>query len=186
MVIIILLLLIVSLGACSSNEYKDPCELEPGFREQIEAEVDSWLPYHEDALAARLIPGGYGGIYRDDLDANRLVIVLVDLRKSEDAVRDFTRAHSCGALYSGELKFNTIVVREGQYDAIQLMKWREIAEIAFTDDDAFSLGIDQFRNRIVVGVLTQEAIERVAELVVENGMPRDALIIEISEPPLAG
>ncbi|NIM49074.1 MAG: hypothetical protein GTO22_07415 [Gemmatimonadales bacterium] len=180
------LLLAAVAAGCATDFPDDPCAAAPGLRAQMQADVAFWTPDHEAALTARLVPGGFGGVYWLDFESRVLAIVLVDVGKSEEAKRAFATALECGAVYAGfsvgNTQFSSIVVREGQYDAIQLLAWKEAAAIAFSDPDVVSLDLDEVRNRIVVGVSAESALERVTDLLIAAGIPRGALIVEVQQP----
>jgi hypothetical protein len=159
----------------------DPCAAEPEIRAELQSGVAFWTPDHEDALAARLIPGGFGGVYLEDADT--LAIVLVAPSAADCAERHFRAALACGAIYKDSILVTNppraIVVSDGEFDAIELLEWRMLATVAFGDPEVRGLGIDRMRNRIVIDVATTDAVQRVEELVVNAGVPRGAFVVEV-------
>jgi len=180
-ILIFVLLLLVS--GCAEKPSSNPCVDGPIIRAEMEADFSNWYNSwnydYELVLAARLIPGGFGGIYRSESNYNNIVMVLVDIGKSSQAVSTLNEALNCKALFSGEIDFDEIEIAKGQFNFTQLFQWKEKAGIAFSDDAAQSLDADEFRNRVVIGVVEEGAIDRVRQLVINAGVPPGALVVEL-------
>lgn len=178
----------IFLLACATEDDVDPCETAPKIRAQMETELEEneyWNPNLEDALSSKVIPGGFGGIYYPNGDHITLTMVLVDISKSKQAIQALSDAQACKALYEGEIEFETIEIQQGKYDAAQLLLWRKEAEIiAYGDADTHSSAIDTFTNRVWFGVATAEGKERVTQLLIDGGIPADAIFIEVEDPPM--
>lgn len=84
---------------------------------------------------------------------------------------------------AGDLPPEKIEVLPAQYDFLQLRQWYDrmrdavwsVPGVVFTD-------IDEVKNRLDIGVETEEAAELVEKRLRELGIPREAVDIEISEP----
>lgn len=155
--------------AGDSTSNLDPCD-----RSRIPTIDD------EFACLAKNVPGGFGGAYLDD--NLRQVVVLVDPSQREAAL---STLHSLRAL-SADIDWNRARVVKGDYDFGQLYHWyrNRVKQVLRCDNINF-LDIDEVRNRIVLGVLDQDAAECVARDVLALGdVPCEAVLVETGVSPL--
>lgn len=128
------------------------------------------------ADVARLAPG-FGGLYVDP-DQDTLYVYL--LEDTPEAVAELEAALT--AIFGARApKQSRLVVLQGQYSFLDLKAWLErlsgvgITGLVFTD-------IDDARNRLNIGVMTDEVQAQVEEELARLGIPREAVIIEKSAP----
>lgn len=79
---------------------------------------------------------------------------------------------------------NNVRVQEGQYDFLQLLEWKERLDNVLSLPGVVFLDLDEVRNRVVIAVNRHDpsASRRVEQFVQGSGVPREAVIIEESEP----
>jgi len=139
----------------------------------------------DDQLArlAERIPG-FGGIFLDE--NGRIAVYLVEGEVTTLSVREIgaTIARTLG-WDEPRLRAGAIRILPGQYSFRQLKEWNdqlfphvfEIEGVTLTD-------IDEARNRLRIGVESEEAAEVVIETLDSLGVPREAVIVEEVEPIL--
>lgn len=130
----------------------------------------------EFACLAKDVPGGFGGAYLDD--RLRLVAVLVDPSQREAALSTLQSL-------TGNPDWGTARVVKGDYDWLQLYHWYYERLFQGSCEDINLTDIDEVRNRIVLGVLDQDAAECVArEVVALKDVPCEAVLVETGVGPL--
>ncbi len=139
----------------------------------------------DDHLArlAEQIPG-FGGIFLDE--NGQVAVYLVKGEVTTLSVREIgaTIARTLG-WDERRLRAGAIRILPGQYSFRQLKEWNdqlfphifEIEGVTLTD-------IDEARNRLWIGVESEEVAETVIETLVSLGVPREAVLVEEVEPIL--
>lgn len=144
-------------------------------------------PYTIDdrfADLARAVPGGFGGLW---LQGDVLHVNLVDLSREAEAraaLKERLRGEfgpGAGG-QRGRVELDRIVFHQGRYDYVQLTAWYARLPAGLGYEGVITTDIDERRNRIVVGVESAAAAERVRRRVAELGIPAEAVLVERGEP----
>lgn len=126
---------------------------------------------------ATAIPG-FGGYFYDR--EGSLNVFLKDLGRADQArqtLADVARRGRNGRLRNAG---SEIVFREGQFDFIELAKWRDsFTTVARELEGMHSLNADEGTNRVIIGVQSSEVEQAVRERAKTLGVPDDALDIRI-------
>ncbi|HEU0301740.1 MAG TPA: trypsin-like serine protease, partial [Longimicrobium sp.] len=167
------------LTACSdqgnnpaSPEEESSASESKGAGPPAQARNGSW----DDRLAAlaEQVPG-FGGFFQEPVGGG-MVVYLTDTNRAAAAkslVAAFLRTHGAPA--------EQLVIRQGEYDWRDLLRWRRGIEgvglqgITFTD-------VDERTNRVVIGVMDDGRRQAVASAAARLGVPPGALRVERIAP----
>lgn len=122
-------------------------------------------------LAAR-IPG-FGG-YRTD-DAGRFTVDLVDTTR-----RDLALQVIAPALLERGVAPTAVQVRRVQYDFAQLNAWRDRARAVLAVPGVSSLDANEGQNRVLVGLVREDARAAAEAALSRLDIPREAVVIEVN------
>lgn len=129
-------------------------------------------PYKPMADIARQVPG-FGGFYLDS-SHNRLYVYLLEPRTK-------TRASLAIAAMRGAESFpHEIHVLQGQYDYRELIEWNKQAVDVLALPGVSSKGIDDAKNRLLIGLEREEARGPVQQALDQLDIPREAVNIEVT------
>ncbi len=130
---------------------------------------------------ARDIPG-FGGFFFDQ--AGNLVAYLKDRNQRDAAVRalePLLRTRPRGAARETFGTQPEVVIRDGQYDFLELAAWRDEAVLPVLEiPGANWMDLDEGRNRVAIGIESASVRERVEARLAQLGVPREAVIIEVT------
>lgn len=167
----------VPVEAESANQ-KAPVTLEQRANAALTAALADGIVTIDERLAeiARDVPG-FGGFYFDA--SGTLNLYLKEDHRATEALAavksllgDQRIAQATGQR-----------VLQAQYDFTQLQGWRLLMRSHIPGmEGVTSLGIDETKNRLSVGVQNASAKERVARKMSELAIPRDAVLVEEVEP----
>lgn len=130
------------------------------------------------AAAARDVPGGWGGVYKDGAT---LVLYLVDTTRLEDATAALV---TLGILPGTDSRL--VTARQGRWDFSQLHEWYRYLTPQLVHDDGFaSAGIDEAHNRITYGVTDNAARTRFERVLAGLGVPCFLVALEVTGPIIA-
>lgn len=163
----------------------DPCDAAREIRPS-----PGFLTVSEEAdIVARVIPGGFGGLFQDFGFTNNLVIYLQDLSKTDLAEAALRRLLNCGAAYPGWInrlvRTDVIQDRQGQYTASQLLSYSIALSPLRGDPEVWGLEVDPEINRIWIGLRAVAALPRIQQAVASAAVPSGAVSIEVP-PPVTG
>lgn len=181
------LLAVAALAACTDNTPSGPLtpDAGPPVRNEEEltppADGDLWPGEKEFVQLSEQISGFAGYWY----EGGERVVALTDPSQQENAraVMDkvVPRPEAAGR-EEGKGDGSTRFV-QAQYDYKTLRAWRDGAvDAAFEQDDATFLDLDEVRNRITVGLLSEDAQRSVSERLAKAGVPLEAVNFEVSGP----
>jgi len=135
-----------------------------------------------DVEAAELARGavpGFAGIYVSACD---LVVTLTDVERHGEAARAHgerllrERTFSTGCMRDPEVR-----IREVEYDAAELLNWRERAGVLFSLRGAEGLGIRQRENQVSVSFSGPAARSRAERTLASLDIPKGAISLEAPE-----
>ncbi|MCC7132354.1 MAG: hypothetical protein IT352_06910 [Gemmatimonadales bacterium] len=145
----------------------------------------------ESDIAARVIPGGFGGMYHQadgDRFAAGLIVRLKDMSKATQAGAALRRLLSCGGAFPG---WNDVIVspseihaQEAQFTATELYEATRALEPLRSDPDVWGIEFDPEANRVWIGILQAAASVRIEAAVTGLGVAAEKVLIE--PPPPAG
>jgi hypothetical protein len=128
---------------------------------------------HRDllVLVEEKVPG-FGGMFLGE--DGRLVVYLRDPKRVEDvhaAIESvFGRSHIPAA---------GIRAVRGQYSVSQLIRWSERANELLETAGVAAVGLDETRNRVLIGLESDAATERVKKKITSLRIPHEAVRIEV-------
>jgi len=131
------------------------------------------------AAIAREVPGFAGFYFAED---GRTLIAVLKEPVSEPDVLCQSMARPSGMARLANLSVRSVYA---QYSFLELQGWYRPVQEALSIPGVVRSDIDEVRNRIVIGVETDEAREVVAQMVEELGIPTEAVSIEHAEPAVA-
>lgn len=182
----------VILGACSNGTVEpslDPCEVAHALRvtpefTTVTAEAD---------IAARALPGGFGGLYQELGPSSNgyMVAFFEDTAFGETRKADLRKLLSCGGAFPGWAgRFLTtelfqIQIRQAQYTASELLTYLHQLDPLKSDASVWGLELDPEQNRIWIGIEDDGQRTRIEQLAAQQGVPNAALAIE-GPPPTTG
>lgn len=185
------LLLVNACGAGSAgpNTNVDVCAAARAIRATIPGGTAGFLTQDKEAdITARVIPGGFGGLF-EDLPSHRLVARIKDLAQQSAATDSLSRVLFCGAAYPGWLNvlisLDVVEIRQGQYSATELLSYLVALETLRTDQAVWAMEIDPEANRIWIGLRSASELSRIQQAVAARSVPSGALTIEVP-PPTTG
>jgi hypothetical protein len=122
---------------------------------------------------ARKVPG-FGGVYEQ---RGVLQLVLSDPRAESAAIAELER------VFGDQLPDLPIAVVPGTYGFDDLMSWRVTARELFYAPDVVSVGVDEVRNRVRVGLESMASLEELQMLAANLGLPAGSVIFERVDRP---
>mgnify|MGYP006146175807 FL=1 len=176
-----------ALAACTDDTPAGPLTPDQGPPVLNEEEVtppddgDLWPGEKEFVQLSEQIPGFAGYWY----EGNERVVALTELSEEENARAVIDKV--VGAAEPADRKEVTgdggTRFVQAEYDYKTLRAWRDGAvDAAFEQDDATFLDLDEVRNRITVGLLSEDARGSVSERLAKNGVPLEAVNFEVTGP----
>jgi hypothetical protein len=143
----------------------------------------------EADVVARVVPGGFGGLFQQFGLADQLVIYLKDRTRSDSARTMLKRLLSCGAAYPGWdnrlVSSELIQDRDGLFTASQLLAFLHDMEQLRNDPAIWAMEIDPETNRVWIGLKSANDLVRVRAAVASAAVPSEAVEIEMP-PPVTG
>jgi hypothetical protein len=184
----------LSISGCAGSmtnpdTAETPCATAKELRSAIPGGSTGFLTHEREAdIAARVIPGGFGGLF-EDLTNRTLVVRLKDMSQRHAAQDVLTQVLTCGAVYPGWLNvfvsIDVIEFRQGQYDGIELLShFGSLADIR-SDADVWGMEVDPEFNRIWIGISNSAALGRIQARVSAVSVPIGAVIIEAPPPSVS-
>jgi hypothetical protein len=135
---------------------------------------------------AEQIPG-FGGIFLDE--NGRMVVSLVEGKITIHAKREIgLKLARALAWDEPRLRAGDFRIRPARYSFLQLKEWHDrLFPQVFEIEGVTVTDIDEARNRLRIGVESEESVEHVLDALMVAGIPREAVIVEKVEPilPLA-
>jgi hypothetical protein len=171
------IVVVLAIVAVAATEALGDAELHRGSSQDQPLSNDAVVE-HDDLFAqvARVAPG-FGGMFLDESGA--LNVYLLDPTQQEAAEAAITAIFGREGLPPGEVR-----VLQGTYDFLQLWEWRHaLRRDVLGLPGVTSLDIDDFSNRLRVGVERAEVELEVEKQLAKLGIPREAVNIEV-EPPV--
>jgi len=139
----------------------------------------------DDQLAriAEQIPG-FGGIFLDE--NGRIVVSLVEGEITTQSVREIgLRLARALAWDDPRLRAGAFRILPARYSFLQLKEWHDrLFPQVFEVEGVTLTDIDEVRNRLRIGVESEESGEHVLGALAAAGIPREAVIVEKVEPIL--
>jgi hypothetical protein len=140
-------------------------------------------PIDSSYRAIAAIAAAFGGMYLDN--AENFVVVLTDTTRLASARSAIISVF--GPKFEQMYGAHQWRAARGSFNYSILADWRDqLAPAVFATPDGVSIGIDQRRNRVRLGVRTAEAIIALAAVVQKAGIPENAVAIEIRAAPVIG
>lgn len=172
-------LLAVGGSACAdtSSPGEQPRNDIPDALQRATPNVKSLGLDGEFAALAGEIPG-FGGLFFDESGSVMHVYLTntANKLKATPAIQAFLRARP-------HVAFSKIEFQPGEYDFRQLLAWKDQAGGVLDLPGAVFLDVDEVRNRLRIGIESAAATEPVLQAVAGLGIPRQAVLIEQTEPP---
>ncbi len=129
------------------------------------------------AHIAEVVPGGFAGYYLDG--DGHLVVRLVRPEEREAALRELQRR------LGGDLDFTGARVLKADYDFAELMRYYNRLLVSLDFEVIALSDINEGRNRIVLGVIDEQARQRIArEVMALDDVPCEVVMIELAEPAI--
>jgi hypothetical protein len=123
------------------------------------------MPDDRYAAIAQTVPGFAGWYW----EGTTLVLMLVDTTQRDAAVAAIAED------MRGRYIFR-VLVRKADFDFIQLRRWKSLV---FADSQITSIGVDEVRNRVLVGVADSAYLAPTRQRLVGLGIPHRALVLEV-------
>ncbi|TVP59511.1 MAG: hypothetical protein EA351_01435 [Gemmatimonadales bacterium] len=117
---------------------------------------------------------GFAGLYLDG--DQRPVILMTSAARAEEARSAVGPMLEERGLSNADVRF-----QDADFEWRELLRWRLQLRDAFANDGVVSLGIDESRNRIRIGVLDDAAQRAVGDLFASYDIPSEAVEFEIRE-----
>ncbi|AKT37605.1 hypothetical protein [Chondromyces crocatus] len=134
------------------------------------------------AVIAEAVPG-FGGLY---MDQGQAVVFLTDPNTVEKAKvmlePVLARMLAWGRDPAVPFEMPEFRFEQGRYDWNELYRWYETIGDVFSVPGVVLRDIDETKNRIRIGVSTEEARRQVEKYVTTAGLPVEACVIENVEP----
>jgi hypothetical protein len=146
------------------------------------------MPDDEWAIIARKLPGGFAGLFFDtsrDQGAGHeqgpLVVMLADTSHHDATLAAI--APRIAAMYGDRnLDVRGAAVRRARWDFAQLYDWYNyLSATAWAERGMSSSDIDEVRNRIVYGVVSDTAKRQLEERLASAGIPCDLVVVIIGQ-----
>lgn len=150
------------------------------------AQTETGVQTIDDLFAevARQVPG-FGGLFYDE--SGQLTMHLMESRSDEQmTLAAASTKAALTALLQNDPRMTEageIRVIPGQYDFLQLKEWSDRMNAAILGVPGVLLtDIDERANRLRIGIQDQAVQSVVQEHLAQLGIPREAVIIEVTEP----
>jgi hypothetical protein len=161
---------------------RDPC----GAAQAIRPSAAFLTVAEEGDIAARVLPGGFGGIFLDigSSGSIQLVAYFRDVSLAAEARRDLRDLLACGGAYPGwasqllQGSIENIAVRQGLYTGSELLSYLRALGQLTTDPDVWAVELDPETNRVWIGLLGGSGIVRIQQAVTAKAVPLGATVIE--------
>jgi hypothetical protein len=165
-------LLVLGFVAChdtTSVEGPDVPVVSISFDEQkATADLDDWF-----AQVGRDVPG-FAGAYLDE--SGKLVIALTDVQQ-ETVARATISQHPERVR---DKEFGTTVA--AQFTFLEMFEWRaKLIRYLESYPEVHSIDIDEWRNKLVVGVENDDGLGRVEALMKQLGVPPEGMVLEVED-----
>jgi hypothetical protein len=132
-------------------------------------------PTPDQMEVARAVPG-FGGYFIDE--SGRPTVYLTDPSRSAEAAEALA-----GFLADRGFTASDLVVRQGDYDYLQLDAWHEQSwGAALAVSGAVFSDVDEASNRLRFGGVDAAAVAAMADAVASQGVPATAVIVEQTAP----
>lgn len=183
---------VILISGCAKGPTEpgpDPCETAQSLRTSA-----GFMTVAEEAdIAARSIPGGFGGLYQElGASSNGFMVAFYkDTSFTDEKKTTLRRVLLCQGAYPGWAgRFLTtelfqIAVRIGQYTATELLTYLNRLEPLTRDPSVWALEVDPEKNRVWIGLAENSQRARIEQLVSTQAVPLEAVIIE-GPPPTSG
>lgn len=162
----------------------DPC---PAAK-QIRASSGFMTVAAEADVAARVLPGGFGGLYMD-IPQQRLTVFLKDVSKAAEVEPALRKLLLCDGAYPGWVgqlvNTDLMTFRSGQFTGSELLAHLQALQVLLVEPGVWAMEVDPEVNRIWVGVRGQGDVARVQQVVGATSVPLTALVLEVP-PPTTG
>jgi len=184
--------MLLALVACSSETVApqpDPCEVAASLRSN-----PAFTTVAEEAdIAARSLPGGFGGLYQEFGASSDGFMVAFFKDTSSAATRkaDLRKLLLCRGAYPGwtgvflTTELSQIEIRQGQYTGTELLEYLGRLESLKGDASVWGIEVDPEQNRVWIGLEDPAQRGRIEQLAAAQGVPSGALAIE-GPPPVTG
>lgn len=133
------------------------------------------------AEIAREVPG-FGGAFYDEGD---LKVYLTDTSKKEaarSALGFLLKKPQISSREDRNPDLPELIILDGAYDFRDLKSWRLELRQLLAFEGIYRLGIDEGRNRVVIGVADQATVSRVETAITDMEIPLEAVIVEETSP----
>ena len=176
----------LALGCQSTTEPPlavDYCARIDSIRPTLSLSAPIGSPRYEEILAARTIPGGYGG--RFSALGGQFFLVLRDTTQSAAARAALAEAVGCGALVFEQhpSQFLSARIQLGRCDAEQLIEFGDITSGSTGNLGACLVYVSWPDNVVVVWVPDEARRVTVRSAAEAAGVPSDALAVEVRSCP---
>ena len=161
----------------------DYCARIDSIRPTLALSAPIGSPRYEEILAARAIPGGYGG--RFSALGGQFFLVLRDTAQSSAARAALAEAVGCGALAFEQhpSQFLSARIQPGRYDAEQLIDFGDVTSGSTGNLGACVIYVSWPENVVVVWVPDEAHRVTVQGAAEAAGVPSDALFVEVRSCP---
>jgi len=157
------------------------------FAVGVSAQGNARTPHVPPGLDGRFVElvqrvPGFGGYFFDaNGDLNVYLTDLSHAAAARAAVADVARNRPERSAHPWS-KPADVLVRRGEFDAVQLDGWRGRLTAAIASDGVQLVDTDEAANRLFIGVSDEEAKARVLARVAQLRVPRNAVAVEIVQP----
>jgi len=182
-------LLVVGCNESAVGPQPDLCEAAQALRSSPE-----FLTVAEEAdIAARVLPGGFGGLHQE-LGVNSDGVLVAHFKENDTTdnlkanLRTLLLCNGAYPGWSGRMivsDLSSIVIRQGQYTATELLMFLRALESLRSDPVVWAIEIDPELNRVWVGLRNASDLSRIEQLVTQRGVPPASVSIEVP-PPIRG
>jgi len=177
------LLFLSVLAAIVTWSCSSPASSNGEFGESPYAEATEVSPADSLSDLAQQIPG-FGGLFIDD--SGQLSIYLTNPDQQKAKAREVLSNSEliAKALSNTSASVSNMKILKGQYTFLSLYTWKkEVADKVFSMDGVYSIGIDEYRNKVSLGVKNKAIKAKVNEKLSELDIPRDAVMMYQMTPP---
>lgn len=181
-------ILLCGLGGCAAN---GPSPVPPSLCDEAARVRRELFPFgtkttaDEAAIAAEVLPGGFAALYQD-LVRGVLVVGLVNIGESADALKALTELLQCYAIYPGwlgtRLSLGVVDVRRADFRGDSLWTWAARVQGLGPSSGIWSTEVDPLMNRIWIGVDDMDLVNEIRDRIDAAAVPLGAVVIE--PPPL--
>lgn len=117
---------------------------------------------------------GFGGVF---IENNVLNIFMLTPSRREEAEAGFAEVFGRGRIPAGGIN-----ILQGEYSFIELENWHDRLGAVFDIPGVILTDIDERRNRLRVGIESEDLVSDVEKKLEEQSIPREAVNIEVVEP----